>query len=72
MEKYQELIGKLINAQLNKVKSAVKKKTELILRMNKKYEDEEFLHILFLATRRTTKIRNDFANNMSTGGTFAS
>ena len=72
MEKYQELIGKLINAQLNKVKSAVKKKTELILRMNKKYEDQEFVHILFLATRRTTKIRNDFANNMSTDGTFAS
>ena len=36
MTKYQELTSKLINAQLNKVKSAVKKKTELILRMNKK------------------------------------
>ena len=36
MAKYQELTSKLINAQLNKVKSAVKKKTELILRMNKK------------------------------------
>ena len=35
--------------------------------MNKKnLEDEELTHELFLTTRQTTKIRNAFANNMST------
>ena len=35
--------------------------------MNKKnFEDEEFPHEIFLTTRQTTKIRNIFANNMST------
>ena len=35
--------------------------------MNKKnFEDEESPHELFLTTRQTTKIRNAFANNMST------
>ena len=31
-----------------------------------KFEDEELPHELFLATRQTTKIKNTFANNMST------
>ena len=35
--------------------------------MNKNnFEDEELPHELFLRTRQTTKIRNDFANNIST------
>ena len=38
-----------------------------MLRSNKKnFEDEELPHELFLATSQTTKIRNAFANNMST------
>ena len=38
-----------------------------MLRLNKKnFEDEKLLHELFLKTRQTTKIRNVFANNMST------
>ena len=32
----------------------------------KNFEDEEFLHELFLTTRQTTKTRNAFTNNMST------
>ena len=37
------------------------------MRINKKnFADEELLHKLFLTTRQTTKIRNAFANNMST------
>ena len=42
-------------------------KTEIKLRLNmKKFEDEEIPHKLFLTTKKTTKVRNAFANNMST------
>ena len=37
------------------------------MRLNIKHcEDEELPHELFLTTRQTTKMRNAFANNMST------
>ena len=37
------------------------------IKKNKKnFEDEELQHEVFLTTRQTTKVRNDFANNMST------
>ena len=32
----------------------------------KKFEDEEIPHKLFLTTKKTSKVRNAFANNMST------
>ena len=67
MANYQEVKVKLTNTQLNKLKSAVKNKTGTILRLNKKnFEDEELPQELFLTTRQTSKIRNAFANNMST------
>ena len=67
MAKYQEARVKLINTQLNKLKSAAKNKTGTILRLNKKnFEDEELLIELFLTTRQTTKSRNTCTNNMST------
>ena len=71
MANYQEKIVKLTNTKLNKLKSAAKKKKKKnargILRLNKKnFEDEEFPHELFLKTRQTAKVRNAFANNMST------
>ena len=57
----------LTNAQLNKLKSAAKNKTGTILRVNKKnFQDKELPPELFLTTRQTTKIRNVFANNIST------
>ena len=34
--------------------------------MTKKIKDEELPYELFLTRRQKTKIRNDFANNMST------
>ena len=41
--------------------------TETILKLNQKYfEDEELPHELVLAKTQTTRIRNAFANNMST------
>ena len=68
MKNYQEARVKLTNTQLKKIKSAAKNKTGTILRLNKKnFKDEELPHELFLTTRQTTKIRNTFANNMSTG-----
>ena len=63
----QEARVKLINTQLNKLQSAAKNKTGTILRLNqKRFENEELPHELFLPTRQTTKIRNALASNMST------
>ena len=67
MANYQEARVKLTNTQLNKLKSAAQSKTGTTLKLNKKnFEDEELLYDLFLKTRQTTKIRNVFANIMST------
>ena len=69
MANYQDMKIKLTNTQLNKLKSATKKKDRdgAILRINKKnFEDEELPHELFLKTRQTTKTRNGSANNMLT------
>ena len=67
MTNYQEARVNLTNTQLSKLKSATKNKTGAILRLNKKnFDDEELSHELFLRTRQTTKIRNAFADNMST------
>ena len=68
MANYHESRVKLTKAQLSKLKSVAKNKTETILRLKKKnFEDEEELpHELFLTRRQTTKIRSTFTNNMST------
>ena len=67
MANYQEARVKLANTQSKKLKSAAKNKTGTILRLNNKnFEDEELLHELFVTKRQTIKIRNAFANNMST------
>ena len=67
MTNYQEARFKLTDKQLNKLKSLAKNKTGTMLRLNKKIiEDEELSHEWFLTTRQTTKIRNAFADNMST------
>ena len=64
---YEETRVKLINTQLSKLKSAAKNKTGATLRItNQKFQDEELPHVLFLTTKQTTKIRNAFANSMST------
>ena len=64
MANYQEARVKLTNTQL---KSAGKRKTGTLLRVNKKnFEDEELPHELFLTRRQTTIIRNIFPKNMST------
>ena len=67
MPNYQEVRLRLTNTQLNKIKSAAKNKTGTVLRINKKnFQGKELPHELFLTTIQTTKIRNSFANNLST------
>ena len=57
----------LTNTEFNKLKYIAQNKAETILRVNKKnVQAEELPQELFLATRQTNKVRNDFANNMST------
>ena len=66
MANYEEATIKLTNTQLSKLKSAARNKTT-ILRLNKKnFEDEELPHEFLLTKKQTTKIRNAFANNIST------
>ena len=67
MANYEKTRVKLINSQLNKLKSTAKNKTGTTLRIsNKNLQDEEMPRELFLTTAQITKIRNAFANNMST------
>ena len=67
MANYQEARVKLTNGQLNKSKSAAKNKTRAILRLDKEnFDEEELSHELFLTRRQKNKIRNAFANNIST------
>ena len=58
---------RLKNTQLNKLKSAVKNRRGATLRLNKKnFQNKELPPKLFPTLKQTPKIRNVFANNMST------
>ena len=67
MASYGEARVKLTNTQLNKSKYASKNNIGAILRINNKiFQDKELPHELFLTTRQKAKVRNAFANNIST------
>ena len=67
MVEYNTVNVKLSNSQLNKLKSAVKKKLGSTLRMNARmFNGNNLPHELFLTTRQTTKLRNAIENNNST------
>ena len=69
MTQYNSLNAKLSNSQLNKLKSAIKNKTEAVLRLlsNMVGDDEtNFPHKLLLTNRQVTNLRKAFANNLST------
>ena len=67
MVEYGKVNVKLSNKQLKKLKSAVKHNTGIILRMSlKMFDGNNLPHKLLLTTRRKTKLRNAFNNNMST------
>ena len=56
---------KLSNSQLDKLKSAIKNKTEVVLRLSSNIigdDETNFLHKLFLTNRQVANLRKDFAN----------
>ena len=60
----------LSNSRLNKLKSAIKNKTELILRLSSNMisnsdEETNFPQKLLLTNRQVTNLRKSFANNLS-------
>ena len=67
MVEYNTVNGKLLNSQLNKLKSAVKSNKITTLIMNAKmFNGNNLPHELLLTTRETTKLRNAIENNIST------
>ena len=67
MLEYNTVNAKLLNSQLNILKSAVKNKQGATLRMNAKmFNGNNLPHELLLTTRQTTKLRNPIENNFQT------
>ena len=67
MDEYNKVNVKISNAQLKKLKNAVKNKTGTTLRISlKMFNGNNLPHELLLTTRQKTKVRNAFNNNMST------
>ena len=72
MVENSEVNVKLSDKHLKKLKTAVEHKTGKTLRMSLKIRDGNDLpHELLLTTRRKTKLRNAFNNNMSTDLTLS-
>ena len=70
MTQYNSLNVKLSNSQLNKLKSAIKTETDVILRLSSNMighsEDEtNFPHNLLLSNRQIANLRKAFANHTS-------
>ena len=61
---------KLSNSQLNKLKSAIKDKTEVVLKLSNVIGNSDdqtnFPHELLLTNRQVANLRKAFANNSST------
>ena len=67
MVEYSNVNIQLSDTQLKKLKTAVKDKTGAILKISlKMLGGNDLPHELLLTTRRRTKLRNAFNNNMST------
>ena len=67
MVEYCKVNVKLSDTQLKKLQTAVKGKTGTTLRMSlKMFAGNDLPHKLLLTTRKKTKLRNAFSNNMST------
>ena len=66
MVEYNKVNVKLSNAQIKKLKYAIKDNTGTTLRINfKMFDGNDLSHELLLTTRQKTKLRNAFNNNMS-------
>ena len=68
MTKYNILNVKLSNSQLNEFKSAIKKETEVVLRLSSNMigdNETNFPHKLLLTNRQVSNLRKAFANHSS-------
>ena len=71
MTRYNSLNVKLSNSLLNKLKSAIKNETEVVLRISSNMigdsnDETNFPHKLLLRNRQVSSIRKAFANHLST------
>ena len=71
MTQYNSLNVKLSNSQLNKLNSAIKNKTEAVLKLSpimigNSDDETNFLHKLLITDRQVSHLRNAFSNNSST------
>ena len=68
MTQYNNLNVKLSNSQLNKLKSAIKNETEVVLRLSSNMigdNETNFPHKLLLTNRQVANLRKAFANHSS-------
>ena len=69
MTQYNSLNVKLSNSQLNKLKSAIKNETEVVLRLSSNTisdNENNFPHKLLLTNREVSNICKAFVDNSST------
>ena len=67
MVEYNKVNVKLLDSQLNKLKSTVKYQTGATIRMNiKMFNKNNLPHELLLTTRQKTKLTNALEKSMST------
>ena len=71
MTQYNSLNVKLSNSQFNKLRSAIKNETEVVLRLSSNMigdsnNETNFAHKLLLTDRQVLNLRKAFANNSST------
>ena len=72
MVEYNTVNAKLLDSQLNKLKSAVKNKQGTTLRMSAKiFNGNNLPQELLLTTKQTTKLRNAIEHNMATDLKFS-
>ena len=68
MTQYNRLNVKLSNSQLNKLKSAIKNETEVVLRLSSNMigdDETNFPHKLLLTNRQAANLRKAFADKSS-------
>ena len=69
MTQYNSLNVNLSNSQLNKLKSAIKNKSEVVLRLSSNMigdDETSFPQKLLLTNRQVANLRKAFANYLST------
>ena len=69
MTQYNNINVKLSNSQLNKLKSAIKNETKVILRLSSNMvgdDETNFPHELSLTIRQVANLRKAFENYLST------